>query len=40
MLTQDIEDSFSARENAVAMFADLTAAYDTLVHRGLTCTPL
>jgi len=37
LLTQDIEDSFSAEKNAVAVFVDLTAAYDTVWHRGLTC---
>ena len=34
--TQDIEDSFSARRSSGAVFADLTAAYDTIWHRGLT----
>jgi len=37
MLTQDIEDSFSAKKKAGALFVDLTAAYDTVWHRGLTC---
>jgi len=36
LLTQDIEDSFSAKK-AGAVFVDLTAAYDTVWHRGLTC---
>ena len=36
LLTQDIEDSFSAKK-ARAAFVDLTAAYDTVSHRGLTC---
>ena len=35
--TQDIEDSFSAKKKAGAVFVHLTAAYNTLVHRGLTC---
>ena len=33
LLTQNIEDSFEAG----AVFIDLTAAYDTVWHRGLTC---
>ena len=37
LLTQDIEDSFSAKKKAGAVFVDLTAAYDTVWHRGLTC---
>jgi len=37
LLTQDIEDSFSAEKKAGAVFVDLTAAYDTVWHRGLTC---
>jgi len=37
LLTQDIEDSFSAKKKAGAVFVDLTAAYDALCHRGLTC---
>jgi len=36
-LTQDIEDSFSAKKKAGAVFVDLTAAYDTVWHLGLTC---
>jgi len=36
LLTQDIEDSFSAKK-AGAVFVDLTAVYDTVWHRGLTC---
>jgi len=36
LLTQDIEDSFSAKKKAGAVFVDLTAAYDTVRHRGLT----
>ena len=36
LLTQNIEDSFEA-EKAGAVFIDLTAAYDTVWHRGLTC---
>ena len=37
LLTQNIEDSFEAKKKAGAVFVDLTAAYDTLWHRGLTC---
>jgi len=37
LLTQDIEDSFSAKKQAGAVFVYLTAAYDTVWHRGLTC---
>ena len=37
MLTLNIEDSFEANKKTVAMFVDLTAAYDTVWHRGLTC---
>ena len=37
LLTQDIEDSFSAKKKAGAVFVDLTAAYDIIWHRGLTC---
>ncbi|KAJ8387233.1 hypothetical protein AAFF_G00159520 [Aldrovandia affinis] len=37
LLTQDIEDSFSAKKKAGAIFVNLTAAYDTVWHRGLTC---
>ena len=37
LLTQNIEDSFEAEKKAGAVFADLTAAYDTVWHRGLTC---
>jgi len=36
-LTQDIEDSFSAKKKAGAVFVDLTAALDTVWHRSLTC---
>ena len=35
LLTQDIEDSFQANEKAGAVLLDLTAAYDTVWHRGL-----
>ena len=35
--TQNIEDSFEAKKKAGAVFVDLTAAYDTVWHRGLTC---
>ena len=37
LLTQNIEDSFEAKQKAGAVFIDLTAAYDTVWHRGLTC---
>ena len=36
LLTQSIEDSFEAKKKAGAVFIDLTAAYDTVWHRGLT----
>jgi len=37
LLTQYIEDSFSAKTKAGAVFVDLTVAYDTVWHRGLNC---
>ena len=37
LLTQNIEDSFEAKKKAGSVFVDLTAAYDTVWHRGLTC---
>ena len=37
LLTQNIEDSFSSKRKAGAVFVDLTAAYDTVWHRSLTC---
>ena len=37
LLTQNIEDSFEAKKKAGAVFVDLTAAYDTVWHRDLTC---
>ena len=37
LLTQNIEDSFEAKKKACAVFINLTAAYDTVWHRGLTC---
>ena len=37
LLTQDIEDSFEWNMKAGAVFVDLTAAYDTVWHRGLIC---
>ena len=40
LLTQNIEDSFETKKKAGAVFIDLTAAYDTVWHRGLTCKPL
>ena len=36
LLTQNIEDSFEAKKKAGAVFINLTAAYDTVWHRGLT----
>ena len=36
LLTQHIEDSFETKK-AGAVFVDLTATYDTVWHRGLTC---
>ena len=35
LLTQDIEDSFQNNEKAGVVLLDLTAAYDTVWHRGL-----
>ena len=35
LLTQDIEDSLQHNEKAGVVFLDLTAAYDTVWHRGL-----
>ena len=37
LLTQNIEDFFEAKKKARAEFVDLTAAYDTVWHIGLTC---
>ena len=37
LLTQNIKDSFETKKKAGAVFVDLTAAYDTVWHRGLTC---
>ena len=37
LLTQDIEDSFSTKKKPGAVFVDLTAAYNTAWHHGLTC---
>ena len=37
LLTQNIEDFFEAKKKAGAVFVDLTAAYDTVWHRDLTC---
>ena len=37
LLTQNIEDSFEAKKKAGAVFINLTAAYGTVWHRGLTC---
>ncbi|KAJ3591985.1 hypothetical protein NHX12_007115 [Muraenolepis orangiensis] len=35
LLTQDIDDSFQAKEKVGVVLLDLTAAYDTVWHRGL-----
>ena len=35
MLTQYIEDSFQEKQKAGVVLLDLTAAYDTVWHRGL-----
>jgi len=40
LLTQVIEDNFSAEKKAGAVFVDLTAAYETVWHRDLTCNLL
>ena len=37
LLTQNIENSFEAKKKAGAIFGNLTAAYDTVSHRGLSC---
>ena len=37
LLTQNIKDSFEAKKKAGAVFIDLTAAYDTVGNRDLTC---
>ena len=37
LLTQNIEDLFEAEKNAGAVFVNVTAAYDTVWHCGLTC---
>ena len=37
LLTQNIEDSFEAIRKAGSVFVNLTAVYDTVWHRGLTC---
>ena len=37
LLNQNIEDSFEAKKKSGAVFVDLTAAYATVWHRGLTC---
>ena len=37
LLTQSIEDSFKVKKKAGAIFVNLTAAYDTVWHCGLTC---
>ena len=37
LLTQNIEDSFESENKIGGVFVNLTAAYDTVSHRGLTC---
>ena len=37
LLTQNIADYFEAKKKTGTVFVDLTAAYDTVWHRGLTC---
>ena len=37
LLTQNIKHSFESRKRAGAVFVDLTAVYDTVWHRGVTC---
>ena len=37
LLTQNIEDSFEAKKKADVVFVNLTAAYGTVWHGGLTC---
>ena len=37
LITQDVEDCFEVKKKVGAVFLDLTAAYDTVWHRGLTC---
>ena len=37
LLTQNIEDSFEAKKKAGVVFVNLTAACDTIWHRGHTC---
>ena len=37
LLTQNIEDPFEAKKKAGTVFVNLTAAYDTVWHSGLTC---
>jgi len=37
LFTQEIENRFSAKKKAVTVFVNLTAAYDTVCHRSLTC---
>ena len=37
LLNQNIEDSFEAKKKAGAVFVNLTAVEDTVLHRDLTC---
>ena len=40
LLTQKIKDSFGAKKKAGVVFFNLTAAYDTVWHRGFSCNEL
>ena len=40
LLTQEIEDRIWAKKKAGTLFINLTAAYDTVLHRGLTANCL
>ena len=37
LLTKHIEESFETKKKTGAVYVDLTASYDTVWHRGLTC---
>ena len=37
LLTPNIQESFDAEKKVGTVFVDLTATYDTVWHRGLTC---
>ena len=40
LLTQNTSDMFEAKKKTGAVFVDLTAASDTVWHRGFTCKML